>query len=239
MQRSEREPTLTLFSSIPQRILLVGRLWDGLSDALVRLREQTNLHLLGPVDELNSESLREPGTALLFVAQDASNAALAALAREPDHPPKRPPLLLCLSPEALEGPNRFDLADDFVVIPCTAAEVAKRALRLIHKHRPAKPDQILNVGAVTLDPDGYQVTLEHRPVELAWMEFQLLKLMMQHPGTVFTREQLLAQVWGTEYFGGTRTVDVHIRRLRAKLGSHGENLFRTVQNVGYGVVEPS
>jgi DNA-binding response OmpR family regulator len=80
--------------------------------------------------------------------------------------------------------------------------------------------------------------MEGRRVDLAWMEFQLLKFLMQNPGRVFAREQLLAKVWGVDSIGGTRTVDVHIRRLRSKLGVHGDKYFRTVKNVGYGMVCP-
>jgi DNA-binding response OmpR family regulator len=75
-------------------------------------------------------------------------------------------------------------------------------------------------------------------VALAWLEFQLLKFLMENIGRVYTREQLLAHVWGVEDFGGTRTVDVHIRRLRHKLEVYGDKYFRTVKNVGYGMINP-
>jgi DNA-binding response OmpR family regulator len=98
---------------------------------------------------------------------------------------------------------------------------------------------VLRLGALALDPGSYQVTVDGRLVTLAWQEYQLLKFLMQNPGRVFSRQQLLAEVWGVQDYGGTRTVDVHIRRLRFKLGEVGEDLFRTVKNVGYGLVAPS
>ena len=84
-----------------------------------------------------------------------------------------------------------------------------------------------------VDTNGYTASLHGHPIDLAYKEFELLKYLVQHPGRVFTRAQLLQEVWGYDYYGGTRTVDVHIRRLRAKLGGEYEHLIGTVRNVGY------
>ena len=84
----------------------------------------------------------------------------------------------------------------------------------------------------------YTAKLGGRPLDLTFKEFELLKYLAQHPGRVFTRQQLLQEVWGYDYFGGTRTVDVHVRRLRAKLGPENESLIGTVRNVGYRFVVP-
>ena len=86
---------------------------------------------------------------------------------------------------------------------------------------------------VMIDEDAYLATVGGQPLDLTYTEFELLKYLVLHPGRVFSREHLLADVWGYDYFGGTRTVDVHIRRLRAKLGSEHESLIGTVRNVGY------
>ena len=85
---------------------------------------------------------------------------------------------------------------------------------------------------VVIDEASYSAKVHGRPLDLTFKEFELLRFLAQHPGRVFTREQLLSEVWGYDYFGGTRTVDVHIRRLRAKLGDL-ESLIGTVRNVGY------
>jgi DNA-binding response OmpR family regulator len=90
-----------------------------------------------------------------------------------------------------------------------------------------------------IDPDTYAAKLKGRPLDLTYKEFELLKFLAQHPGRVFTRDQLLREVWGYDYFGGTRTVDVHVRRLRAKLGSEYESMIGTVRQVGYKFVVPS
>ena len=99
---------------------------------------------------------------------------------------------------------------------------------------------IIRSGEVTVDEATYTAKLGGRVLDLTFKEFELLKFLAQHPGRVFTREQLLQEVWGYDYFGGTRTVDVHVRRLRAKLGADYETLIGTVRNVGYRfVLQPS
>lgn len=90
----------------------------------------------------------------------------------------------------------------------------------------------IQTSGVTIDEASYSAKLHGEPMDLTFKEFELLKFLAQHPGRVFTRDQLLSEVWGYDYFGGTRTVDVHIRRLRAKLGDL-EGLISTVRNVGY------
>src|SRR6478609_3023017 len=94
----------------------------------------------------------------------------------------------------------------------------------------------ITAGALVIDESTYSVRLRGRLLDLTYKEFELLKYLAQHPGRVFTRSQLLQEVWGYDYFGGTRTVDVHVRRLRAKLGTDYEVLIGTVRNVGYRFV---
>ncbi|MEI2641505.1 MAG: response regulator transcription factor [Candidatus Nanopelagicales bacterium] len=93
-------------------------------------------------------------------------------------------------------------------------------------------------GELLINENSYTATVRGRVLDLTYKEFELLKYLSQHPGRVFTRQQLLQEVWGYDYFGGTRTVDVHVRRLRAKLGSEYESLIGTVRNVGYRLVPP-
>lgn len=94
-------------------------------------------------------------------------------------------------------------------------------------------DGLIQAGGIVIDEAAYSARLGEQPLDLTYTEFELLKYLVLHPGRVFSREHLLADVWGYDYFGGTRTVDVHIRRLRAKLGSEHESLIGTVRNVGY------
>lgn len=94
-------------------------------------------------------------------------------------------------------------------------------------------------GEITIDEHSYTAKIKGRSLDLTYKEFELLKYLVQHPGRVFTRSQLLQEVWGYDYFGGTRTVDVHIRRLRAKLGPEHEALIGTVRHVGYRFNTPN
>ena len=94
-------------------------------------------------------------------------------------------------------------------------------------------DGLIQSGGIVIDEAAYSARLGDDPLDLTYTEFELLKYLVMHPGRVFSREHLLADVWGYDYFGGTRTVDVHIRRLRAKLGPEHESLIGTVRNVGY------
>ena len=111
--------------------------------------------------------------------------------------------------------------------------------RLAARHDKDNPEaHIIRSGEVVIDETTYTAKLGGRVLDLTFKEFELLKYLAQHPGRVFTRDQLLQEVWGYDYFGGTRTVDVHVRRLRAKLGTDNEALIGTVRNVGYRFVLP-
>lgn len=118
------------------------------------------------------------------------------------------------------------------------AEVEARIRLAIGRCGSAESDTggPITTGSLVIDEATYSVRLRGRPLDLTYKEFELLRHLAQHPGRVFTRAQLLQEVWGYEYFGGTRTVDVHVRRLRAKLGSDHEVLIGTVRNVGYRFV---
>jgi DNA-binding response OmpR family regulator len=131
--------------------------------------------------------------------------------------------------------------DDVVLHTCGPAELEAR-IRLgigrLHAERDeSEPDaHVIRSGDVVVDDATYTATVGGRLLDLTFKEFELLKYLAQHPGRVFTRDQLLQEVWGYDYFGGTRTVDVHVRRLRAKLGGEHEALIGTIRNVGYRFV---
>src|SRR5699024_6034475 len=125
---------------------------------------------------------------------------------------------------------------DIVLATAGPAELDARLRLLVQRAGdgdvPGDPYQI-EAGCRTLDPGGYTARLRGVALTLTYKEFELLRFLSQHPGRVFTRAQLLQEVWGYDYFGGTRTVDVHIRRLRAKLSPEHDQLIGTVRNVGY------
>jgi DNA-binding response OmpR family regulator len=122
--------------------------------------------------------------------------------------------------------------DDFLVVPYQLAELDARLRHLLWRAKQGEQADILNLGPLVINIGTYQVHVDSEPVDLTYMEYELLKFLASHRGRVFTRQTLLSRVWGYDYFGGTRTVDVHVRRLRAKLGEHA-NVIQTVRNVGY------
>ena len=108
--------------------------------------------------------------------------------------------------------------------------IGKDAITQLAKNPSLK---VIRSGEVVIDEDSYTAKIKGRTLDLTFKEFELLKYLAQHPGRVFSRSQLLQEIWGYDYFGGTRTVDVHIRRLRSKLGPEFESIIDTVRNVGY------
>lgn len=122
--------------------------------------------------------------------------------------------------------------DDVVLSGAGPGEVDARIRLLTTRAAKESDDQMISASGVTIDEVSYQARVNGRALDLTFKEFELLRFLAGHPQRVFTREQLLSEVWGYDYFGGTRTVDVHVRRLRAKLGDM-ESLIGTVRNVGY------
>ncbi len=133
--------------------------------------------------------------------------------------------------------------DDVLLSTCGPAELEARIRLTIGRLEAAGDDgpdaHVIRSGEVTVDDATYTAKVGSRVLDLTFKEFELLKYLAQHPGRVFSRQQLLSEVWGYDYFGGTRTVDVHVRRLRAKLGPEHETLIGTVRNVGYRFVNAS
>ena len=132
--------------------------------------------------------------------------------------------------------------DDVLLAGTGPAELDARLRLLIGRHQRANTDDtagLVTLGELSIDEGTYSARLRGKPLDLTYKEFELLKFLAQHAGRVFTRAQLLHKVWGYDFFGGTRTVDVHVRRLRAKLGAEHEALIGTVRNVGYKAVRPS
>ena len=149
------------------------------------------------------------------------------------------PVILICTEGGLVGVNAEWGVDDFVLDTCGPAEFETRLRLLTSRSNPAAEDagsEQIRSGELVIDESAYSVKLRGHLLDLTYKEFELLKYLAQHPGRVFTRAQLLQDVWGYDYYGGTRTVDVHVRRLRAKLGPEHENLIGTVRNVGYRFV---
>jgi len=144
-------------------------------------------------------------------------------------------LLLVAGGQISDLELRDDLFDDFCLSPFHPAELDARLRHLLWASgaTPVARADLVEYGDLVLNLETYQATIAKRPLDLTYMEYELLKFLTQNPGKVFTREILLSRVWGYEYYGGARTVDVHIRRLRAKLGEEYAGLIATVRSVGY------
>ncbi len=128
---------------------------------------------------------------------------------------------------------REEMFDDFCLTPFQPRELSARLGHLFWRTGRGTRPELVEYGPLALNLETYQAAIAGRPLDLTYMEYELLKFLSSHPGKVFTREVLLSRVWGYEYYGGARTVDVHIRRLRAKLGEEHASLIQTVRSVGY------
>ncbi len=142
------------------------------------------------------------------------------------------PVIALLSRQALYRLDSGLMADDFVVEPWDAAEVAARAKRILRKNGN-REDHIIGCGDLVIDQARYDVSVKGRAVALTFREYELLKFLASNKGMVFTRDELLNEVWGYDYYGGDRTVDVHIRRIRSKIEDSAHTFIETVRNVGY------
>ena len=148
--------------------------------------------------------------------------------------PDIPVLVLAGGTQMGELESHGELFEDFCLTPFHPAEAEARLRHLFFRSTGSTATaEMVEYASLALNLETYQATIEGRPLDLTYMEYELLKFLAQSPGKVFTRETLLSRVWGYEYFGGARTVDVHIRRLRAKLGEEHANLIQTVRSVGY------
>jgi DNA-binding response OmpR family regulator len=143
------------------------------------------------------------------------------------------PLIAVLPPDRL---NAFDPAlelDDFVLAGAPPEELSARVRQAVWKRHRVDTKNLLKCGDLTMDLANYTVHVAGRPVELTYKEYELLRYLAQNQGRVVTRETLLSKVWGYDFYGGARTVDVHIRRLRSKIEDRHNTFVETVRNVGY------
>ena len=151
---------------------------------------------------------------------------------------KEIPLLVVMKEAHLKELATLNGLEDFMMSPADPDLLEHRVRFVLKRLNHAAPGgEGIRIGKLKLDVDRYEVSLNEEPLELTYKEFELLKFLATHQGRVFSRDQLLNQVWGYDFIGGTRTVDVHVRRLRAKLGPKYASLIDTVRNVGYKFLE--
>jgi DNA-binding response OmpR family regulator len=189
------------------------------------------------VSSVESAARLEPedGWAGAIVCADTDPEAAFALCRSlrKRDIPLEPVLLVIESAQLADLELRDDLFDDFVLAPVRSIELDARLKHLFFRTGRGTRPELIEYGPLALNLETYQAAISGKPLDLTYMEYELLKFLAAHPGKVFTRETLLSRVWGYDYYGGARTVDVHIRRLRAKLGEEHANLISTVRSVGY------
>jgi DNA-binding response OmpR family regulator len=147
------------------------------------------------------------------------------------------PVVVLLDRGDLERFAWHEVAEDLVFSGCPATELRVRFAMLLRR-AGGTGEATIRLGPLAINTETYQVTVKGSVLDLTYKEFELLRFLVQRPGRVFTRADLLQEVWGYNFYGGTRTVDVHVRRLRAKLGPEHESLIQTVRGVGYRAAEP-
>ena len=191
--------------------------------------EPLSLASLGHVLELEPE-------AMLVDAVENPSQAWSVLTELRGHD-VRVPVAVIAERDQLERHPWHEMADELVYPGAPAAELRLR-LAMLRRRAGSGDGTVTRLGVLSIDSDTYRVTVAGRPLDLTFKEFELLRFLAQHAGRVFTRPSLLREVWGYDFYGGTRTVDVHVRRLRAKLGPEHEHVVETVRSVGYRVAVP-
>ena len=171
--------------------------------------------------------------AIVVAAVDPEGAFALCRALRKRDVPLEPMLLLVSGAQLGDLELRDELFDDFCLYPFQPLELEARIKHLFWRTGRGTRPELIEYGPLLLNLETYQAGCGGRPLDLTYMEYELLKFLASHPGKVFTRETLLSRVWGYDYYGGARTVDVHIRRLRAKLGEEHAHMISTVRSVGY------
>lgn len=186
---------------------------------------------LGGLD-LDALAVRAPNVVVVEAGDDVARAQKSIKRMRDDGPLVEVPILVAVTVARLQALDFSIGFDDFVLMPIVPAELYARMRQLDWKTATFGSDEVLKIDDLVIDIAGYEVRIAGRRIELTHQEFELLRYLAQHRGRVFTREALLERAWGYRYAGGTRTVDIHVRRVRAKLGEMG-TWIETVRNVGY------
>ena len=202
--------------------------------ALVEVHLDVKLEPLSVTSVAHALSL-EPGAVLVDAAEHPAQAWTVFQALRERDP--RVPVVLVVERDAIERYPWHEVADELLYPGAPAPEVRVR-LAILRRRAGSGDGTVTRLGPLALDTETYRVTASGRPLDLTFKEFELLRFLASSPGRVFTRPALLREVWGYDFYGGTRTVDVHVRRLRAKLGPEHEHLIETVRGVGYRSAVP-
>jgi DNA-binding response OmpR family regulator len=210
-------------------VLLSDRPPEAALPALADLRPDLKVEPLtaAVVDHIRE---LEPGAVIVDAAEHPAQAWSVLLILQQAEP--RIPVIAIVDRDQIERYPWHEVVDELVYPGAPPAEVGLR-IAMLRRRAGVSDGSSIRLGPLAIDADSYRVTASGRPLDLTFKEFELLRFLASHPGRVFTRPALLREVWGYDFYGGTRTVDVHVRRLRAKLGPEHEQLIQTVRSVGY------
>ena len=186
--------------------------------------------------DLDSADPTSPSTVALILAGSMPRRSLEACLRACEE--RKLPSIALVSAERQDWAVEVMEVDDFILGPLRAEELALRAERLIRRRESPEEEDVVRAGDLVINKANFEVSIGGRRVSLRYKEYELLLLMASNPGRVFSREALLNQIWGYDYLGGTRTVDVHIRRLRSKIEDAEHTFIETVWQVGYRFRSP-
>ena len=210
----------TIAPELARTLDLGGYRWKAIASAIEAAEHEPPGGWAGVIVDASEDS----ASAWVFVRTLRKSATAGASTR----------LLVLISGAQIGDLNlRDELFDDFCLVPFHPAELEARVRHLLWRTGTEPSQDMVEYRELSLNVATYQATIAGRPLDLTYMEYELLKFLSQNQGKVFTRELLLNRVWGYEYYGGARTVDVHIRRLRAKLGEEHASMIETVRSVGY------
>ena len=187
------------------------------------------------LDRLDEDDAISPDAVLLDMALLEQSEARRMVEECRD---RKLPVLAAVPRDAITSYDPSLNPDEMLISPVSDAELTVRVEQAIFRVRGPSGPKLLKVGDLSIDQERYEVTVAGRRVALTYKEFQLLVLLASNPGRAYTREVLLSQIWGYDYLGGTRTVDVHVRRLRSKVESPGRAFVETIWNVGYRFSAP-
>lgn len=210
----------TVVPELARTLDLGGYRWKAITSAAEASEHEPSGGWAGMIVDATSDS----ASAWAFIRSFRKSSSSSAATRL---------LVLISGTQIADLELRDELFDDFCLLPVHPAELEARVRHLLWRTGAEPQADVIQYRELLLNVATYQASIAGRPLDLTYMEYELLKFLAQNPGKVFTREVLLNRVWGYEYYGGARTVDVHVRRLRAKLGEEYASMIETVRSVGY------
>ncbi|MFA5093896.1 MAG: response regulator transcription factor [Candidatus Omnitrophota bacterium] len=220
-------------------ILLLGSEDEGLKRARKALKESDyRVHFSDETIDVKTayeEALsRRPDVIILdFTSPKVFDAQSAYRAFKKDRFLKETLLFAVLPADGIQVLDNIPAIGDFIFEPFNPSELVTRMKVLLKKAIPTDSEDMIKAGDLIIDVSRYEVTLSGSKLELTFKEYELLKFLASNKGRVYSRDQLLDKIWGYDYYGGTRTVDVHIRRLRSKIEDRRHTFIETVRNIGY------